>query len=68
VYLLCVSFCMMMYKLHFAETHHLTDGDDHTLAVNGYEDLGSMYMLNLQDGSTQSVGKQLVESIEEIEG
>lgn len=57
----------MMYNLHFAEPHHLTDGEDNALAVNGYEDLGSMYMLNLQDGSTQSVGKQLVESIEEIE-
>lgn len=56
-----------MYDLQFTEPHHLTDDDDHTLVISGYEDFGSMYMLTLQDGSTQSVGKQLVESIEQTE-
>jgi hypothetical protein len=36
--------------------------------VNEYRDVGSMYMLVLQDGSRQSVGKQLIESIEETDG
>ncbi|ERH06125.1 MAG: hypothetical protein J07HN4v3_01735 [Halonotius sp. J07HN4] len=57
-----------MYQLQFASSHHLTDEDERTLVVNEYDDLGSMYMLVLQDGSRQSVGKQLIESIEETDG
>ena len=58
----------MMYQLQFESSHHLTEEDDHTLVVDDYEDVGSMYMLVLQDGSRQSVGKQLIESIEETSG
>jgi hypothetical protein len=57
-----------MYQLQFASSHHLTDEDERTLVVNEYRDVGSMYMLVLQDGSRQSVGKQLIESIEETDG
>ena len=57
-----------MYQLQFGSPHHLTDEDERTLVVNEYEDVGSMYMLVLQDGSRQSVGKQLIESIEETGG
>lgn len=56
-----------MYELRFAEPHQLTDGDETTLRVAGYEDYGSMYMIELEDGSTQSVGKQLIESVTEVE-
>lgn len=56
-----------MYELRFAEPHQLTDGDETTLLVAGYEDYGSMYMIELEDGSTQSVGKQLIESVTEVE-
>jgi hypothetical protein len=57
-----------MYQLQFASSHHLTDEDERTLVVKEYSDVGSMYMLVLQDGSRQSVGKQLIESIEETDG
>lgn len=57
-----------MYQLQFASSHHLTEEDERTLVVNEYRDVGSMYMLVLQDGSRQSVGKQLIESIEETDG
>lgn len=53
-----------MYQLHFAEPNHLTNGDELTLQIDECDDLGSMYMLELRDGTTQSTGKQLVESIE----
>jgi len=56
-----------MYELRFAEPHRLTDGDGTTLRVAGYEDYGSMYTVELADGSTQSVGKQLIESVTEVE-
>ena len=57
-----------MYQLQFASSHHLTDEDERTLVVKEYSDVGSMYMLVLKDGSRQSVGKQLIESIEETDG
>ena len=56
-----------MYQLHFAEPNHLTDGDELTLQIDEYDDLGSMYMLELRDGTTQSIGKQLVDSIETVD-
>lgn len=56
-----------MYEVSFAEPHELTD-DDGTVVVDDYDDVGSMYMLELPDGTTQSVGKQLVESVDETDG
>jgi hypothetical protein len=58
---------MSAYKITFAETHPLTEGEDTTLTVDGYDDVGSMIMLELTDGSTQSVGKQLVDDVTELE-
>lgn len=49
----------------FAEPNHLTDGDETELAVLEYDDFGSMYMLELPNGSTRSIGKQLVDEIVE---
>jgi hypothetical protein len=54
--------------VEFADPHILTDGDDRTLIISGYDDYGSMYSLELPDGNSRSVGKQLVESITEAEG
>jgi hypothetical protein len=59
---------MSTYEITFAETHPLTEGEETTLTVDGYDDVGSMIMLELTDGSTQSVGKQLVEDVTELEG
>lgn len=56
---------MTQYIVEFADAHVLTDGDDRTLTVNGYDDFGSMYSLELPDGNSRSVGKQLVENITE---
>ncbi len=47
----------------FVEPHDLADGDT-TLTVDDYEDVGSMYILELPAGTTRSVGKQLVASVE----
>jgi hypothetical protein len=58
---------MTQYTVEFAEPHTLTDGDDRTLTVSEYDDFGSMYNLELPNGDTRSVGKQLVESITEID-
>jgi hypothetical protein len=58
---------MTQYSVEFAEPHTLTDGDDRTLTVSEYDDFGSMYNLELPNGDTRSVGKQLVESITEID-
>jgi hypothetical protein len=58
---------MPQYTVEFAEPHALTDGDDRTLTVDGYDDFGSMYNLELTDGNTRSVGKQLVENITEVD-
>ncbi len=51
------------YTVTFAEPHHLTDGEETELTVLEYDDFGSMYTLELVDGSTRSVGKQLVTDI-----
>ncbi len=59
---------MTQYTVEFAEPHALTDDDGRTLTVSGYDDLGSMYSLDLPDGDTRSVGKQLVERITEADG
>lgn len=56
---------MTQYTVEFAEPHALTSGDDRTLTVDGYDDFGSMYSLELPDGSSRSVAKQLVERITE---
>jgi hypothetical protein len=58
---------MSPYEITLSETHPITDGDETTLRVVGYDDLGSMLMLELPDGGTRSVGKQLVEEITELE-
>lgn len=58
----------MAHIVQFADPHVLTDGDETALEVSGYEDVGSMYILELSDGTTQSVGKQLVEDITDAEG
>ncbi len=58
---------MAQHIVEFAEPHALTDGDDRTLTVSGYDDFGSMYNLELPDGDTRSVGKQLVENITEVD-
>ena len=58
---------MSEYVVHFAAAHSLTDGDETTLRVADYDDFGSMYNLELPDGSTRSVGKQLVDDIVPVE-
>jgi hypothetical protein len=55
----------MTFTVHFTEPHLLTDGDETELEVSGYEDVGSMYLLELTDGGRRSVGKQLVDEITE---
>lgn len=55
------------YTVTFAVPHSLTNGDDTELAIVGYDDFGSMYEFELLDGSTRSVGKQLVEAITPVE-
>ncbi len=54
-----------MYEVQFEDPHMLTDGDETSLTIADYEDVGSMLILELEDGMTRSVGKQLVESVEE---
>lgn len=56
---------MTDYIVEFAEPHALTDGDDRTLTISEYDDFGSMYSLELPNGDSRSVGKQLIESISE---
>jgi hypothetical protein len=51
------------YTVSFAVPHSLTDGDDTELSIREYDDFGSMYEFELLDGSTRSVGKQLVSEI-----
>ncbi len=58
---------MPRYTVTFAEPHTLTDGDDTTVQVTGYEDVGSMYILELMNGETRSVGKQLVDDIADVD-
>jgi hypothetical protein len=58
---------MSEYTVEFAEPHQLTDGDETTLSVTDYDDVGSMYILELSDGTTRSVGKQLVTAVNEAE-
>jgi hypothetical protein len=55
----------MTFIVHFSEPPLLTDGDETELEVSGYEDVGSMYLLELPDGGRRSVGKQLVDEITE---
>lgn len=57
-----------MYKISFEKPHKLTDGDETTLTVADYDDVGSMFILELEGGTTRSVGKQLIESVEESDG
>jgi hypothetical protein len=54
---------LVSYTVRFGAPHELTDGDATTLVVDDYEDVGSMYIFELSDGTTRSVGKQLVESV-----
>ncbi|ESS10902.1 MAG: hypothetical protein A07HR60_02045 [uncultured archaeon A07HR60] len=54
-----------MYEVQFEDPHMLTDGEETSLTIADYEDVGSMLILELEDGMTRSVGKQLVESVEE---
>lgn len=56
-----------MYRVSFEKPHQLTAGEETTIVVDEYDDYGSMYTLELTDGQTQSVGKQLVESIEAVD-
>jgi hypothetical protein len=58
---------MSLYRVAFDAPHELTDGDETTMTVADYEDVGSMYILELPDGTTRSVGKQLVTSVAEHE-
>jgi hypothetical protein len=51
------------YTVRFGAPHELTADDETTLVVDDYEDVGSMYIFELSDGTTRSVGKQLVESV-----
>jgi hypothetical protein len=51
------------YTVRFDAPHELTDGDETMLVVDDYDDVGSMYILELADGTTRSVGKQLVASV-----
>ncbi len=55
------------YVVHLSESHAMTDGDETTVTVVDYDDFGSMYNLTFADGSTRSVGKQLVEEIAPVE-
>jgi hypothetical protein len=58
---------MSRYEITLTEAHPLTEGDETTLTIDGYDDVGSMLMLELTDGSTQSIGKQLVDDVAELE-
>lgn len=60
-------FKMTQYTVEFADPHVLTEGEDQTLTISGYDDFGSMYSLELPDGTARSVGKQLVETITEVD-
>lgn len=51
------------HTVRFGAPHELTADDETTLVVDDYEDVGSMYIFELPDGTTRSVGKQLVESV-----
>jgi hypothetical protein len=51
------------YTVVFAEPHTLTDGDQTELEISEYDDFGSMIQMELTDGSTRSVGKQLITEI-----
>ena len=55
------------YQITLAEPHEITDGDQRTITVSGYEDVGSMFMLELTDGGIRSIGKQLIEDVTPIE-
>jgi hypothetical protein len=59
---------MSHYEITFTESHPVTDGDGTTVTVEDYEDVGSMLILELTDGTSQSVGKQLVDDVTELEG
>lgn len=59
---------MSLYEITLGEPHPLTEGDETTLTVDEYDDVGSMLMLELTDGTRQSIGKQLVDDITELEG
>ncbi|MFB6125766.1 MAG: hypothetical protein ABEJ79_00480 [Halolamina sp.] len=54
------------YRVRFEKPHRLADGEQ-TVEVISYDDFGSMYELELADGTTRSVGKQLVSEVEELE-
>lgn len=54
------------YRVRFEEPHRLADGE-RTVEVVSYDDFGSMYELELADGTTRSVGKQLVDEVETLE-
>lgn len=56
---------MTSYVVTFDEPHALTDGDETELLVDDCQDVGSMYTLELPDGTTRSVGKQLVTDVTE---
>jgi hypothetical protein len=55
------------YRVHFAEPNELTDDEGTELLVADYDDVGSMYILELSDGRTRSVGKQLVDDVTPVE-
>ncbi|WP_048075149.1 hypothetical protein [Haloquadratum walsbyi] len=55
------------YQITLTEPHEITDGDEKTITVSGYEDVGSMFMLQLSDGGTRSIGKQLIEDVTPVE-
>ncbi len=55
------------FVVTFTEPHELTDENATELPVADYDDFGSMYTLELVDGSTRSVGKQLVETVTDID-
>ena len=50
------------FTVDLTEPHAIAGGEA-TLTVADYEDLGSMYFFELEDGNTRSVGKQLVTDI-----
>lgn len=58
---------MTSYRVTFDAPHELTDDGETTVTAADYDDLGSMYMIELPDGTTRSVGKQLVTSVTERE-
>jgi hypothetical protein len=54
------------YQVELSEPHGIADGGT-SVTVADYEDVGSMYIFELEDGSTRSLGKRVVETVDAVE-